>query len=270
MDFTYILGYVGAMVMGFTLGLMGGGGSILSVPILVYIFGIPPVLATAYSLFIVGLTALFGAVKNMMDGNVSYRTALTFAVPSFIAVFITRKFIIPAIPDQIFTMGDFVFTKDLAMMIFFALIMLAAAFSMLRKKKRLTKKEVKALHLIYNYPIVILDGLLVGFLTGLVGAGGGFLIIPALVLLVRLPMKIAIGTSLLIISVKSLIGFLGDVSNQVIDWQFLLSFSGIAIIGLLLGTYAGSKISNEKLKRSFGWFILVMAIFILVTELFLK
>ena len=267
MEFAHILGYGGALLIGFTLGLLGSGGSILTVPILVYLFGMSPVIATAYSLFIVGLTAFFGALKNMRDGLVSYRTALVFAIPSFISVFITRNFIIPAIPNHLFQINDFVFTKDLALMLFFAIIMLGAAISMLRKSKPVNRASQDQLKLMYNYPIIILDGLLVGFLTGLVGAGGGFLIIPALVLLVRLPMRLAIGTSLFIISVKSLIGFLGDVNNQAIDWKFLFVFSTIAIVGMLLGNYVGGFVPSRKLKKSFGWFVLLMGIFILVKEL---
>jgi uncharacterized membrane protein YfcA len=121
----------------------------------------------------------------------------------------------------------------------------------------------------YNYPLIAAEGLVVGTLTGVVGAGGGFLIIPALVLLVRLPMKMAVGTSLLIIAAKSLIGFIGDLGNQTIDWKFLLIFTGLSIMGIFVGTYLTKFIPGEKLKKSFGWFVLIMAVYILVKEIIL-
>ena len=146
---------------------------------------------------------------------VDYKTALVFAVPSFIAVFLTRKFVVPSLPDPLFAMGEMQVTKSIGIMVFFAVIMLAASYSMIRgngKKDSEDENEVK-----FNIPLIAVEGIIVGLITGLVGAGGGFLIIPALVLLAKLPMKMAVGTSLLIIAAKSLIGFLGDVSNQAID-----------------------------------------------------
>ncbi|MGB1206267.1 MAG: sulfite exporter TauE/SafE family protein [Chitinophagales bacterium] len=265
-----ILGYLSALVIGFTLGLLGGGGSILTVPALVYIVGINPVLATAYSLFVVGSAALVGAFNNVRKGLVSIKTAIVFAVPSFIAVYLTRLYLVPAIPQNIFTIGGFTLTKDVAIMCFFAFIMLLAAISMIRsgsRKKETTEKEEPQ---VFNYPLIVIDGLVVGVLTGIVGAGGGFLIIPALVLLARLPMKLAVGTSLSIIAVKSLFGFIGDVqSGQVIDWPFLLVFTAFAIIGIIVGGYASNFVSGKKLKSSFGWFVLVMSIYIFAKEIFL-
>lgn len=259
-----IVGLFAAITIGLSLGLIGGGGSILTVPALVYLMHVEPVLATAYSLFIVGLSSLIGSVNYMKKGLVSYKTAVVFAVPSLTAVFLTRKYIVPAIPQEIITLGDFVLTKDLAIMLFFAVIMVAAALSMIRsgKKKDLEGTEVK-----FNYPMILLEGAVVGVLTGIVGAGGGFLIIPALVLLARLPMKMAVGTSLLIIAVKSLIGFLGDVSEQIIDWNFLAIFSGFAIAGILIGSFTSKFVSAGKLKGAFGWFVLVMGAYIIAREL---
>jgi uncharacterized membrane protein YfcA len=259
-----IVGLFAAITIGLSLGLIGGGGSILTVPALVYLMHVEPVLATAYSLFIVGLSSLIGSVNYMKKGLVSYKTAVVFAAPSLTAVFLTRKYIVPAIPQEIITLGDFVLTKDLAIMLFFAVIMVAAALSMIRsgKKKDLEGTEVK-----FNYPMILLEGAVVGVLTGIVGAGGGFLIIPALVLLAKLPMKMAVGTSLLIIAVKSLIGFLGDVSEQVIDWNFLAIFSGLAIAGILIGSFTSKYVSAGKLKGAFGWFVLVMGAYIIAREL---
>ncbi len=267
MDTTQILGYLGALIVGLTLGLLGGGGSILTVPIMVYLVGLNPVIATAYSLFVVGVTSLIGAYKNFNKGLVDIKTAVIFAIPAFIAVYLTRRFLIPSIPEALFSIKDFVVTKDIFIMVFFALVMLFAAISMIKSKKKNVLKEIEVS---YNFPLIGLEGLVVGVLTGIVGAGGGFLIIPALVLLAKLPMKKAIGTSLLIISAKSLIGFLGDVHHLNIDWQFLLSFTGISIIGIIIGVYLTKFISEKGLKKGFGWFVLVMAVFILYKELYLS
>jgi hypothetical protein len=265
MELNQILGYIGALIVGLVLGLIGGGGSILTVPILVYLIGLNPVTATAYSLFVVGTTSLFGAIQNFRNKMVDIRTAIVFAIPAFIAVYLTRRYLVPAIPDSLFTVFDFELTKSVFIMIFFAIIMLLASISMIktRKKEKSVEQEVQ-----YKIPLIILEGVVVGILTGIVGAGGGFLIIPALVLLAKLPMKLAVGTSLVIISAKSLIGFLGDVQNLTIDWTFLIIFTSLSIIGILVGVYATKFISGEKLKKGFGWFTLFMALYIIYKELY--
>src|SRR5690606_15214980 len=205
--------------IGVVLGLIGGGGSILTVPVLVYLLSVNPVTATAYSLFVVGASSLVGALNNLKQKLVDFRTATVFAIPAFIAVYATRKYLVPAISDNIFTLWGFEVTRGIGIMLFFALIMIGASISMIRNNG---KAEAEAAEVTYNYPLIILEGAVVGVLTGIVGAGGGFLIIPALVLLAKLPMKKAVATSLLIIAVKSLIGFIGDVENLDIDWAFLL------------------------------------------------
>jgi len=258
-----ILGFVLAIVMGFTLGLLGGGGSILTVPILVYILGINPVLATAYSLFVVGFTSVLGAIRKSLQGLVDWKTGLIFAVPSLIAVFFTRYTLVPAIPEVLFSIGDFVFSKQVAIMVFFALVMLLASYSMIKGRKEREEDKAKEM----NIPLILIEGLVVGVVTGLVGAGGGFLIVPALVLLVGLRMKVAVGTSLIIIAIKSLIGFIGDLgTGQEIDWTFLLSFSSFSLLGMFLGIYATKFVKAAALKKGFGWFVLVMGIFILLKE----
>jgi uncharacterized membrane protein YfcA len=257
-----IIGYIGAVFIGLTLGLIGGGGSILTVPVLVYLFGLDPIISTAYSLFIVGLTALAGSLSYMKQKLVDYKAAIVFAIPAFIAVFITRKFILPWIPDQIFSVGEFEVSKSFFVMALFAVLMLASSVSMIRKNK---SKELEGMQS-FNYPLITIEGFVVGVLTGLVGAGGGFLIIPALVIFAKLPMKVAVGTSLLIIAAKSLIGFLGDISNFEIDWIFLSSISVITISGIILGSYLTKFISGAKLKPAFGWFVLAMGFYILLKE----
>lgn len=264
MDVIVIIGFAAAILIGVSLGLIGGGGSILTVPVLVYILGIDPVLATAYSLFVVGSTSLVGAGTYMKKGLVNYKTALVFAIPSFIAVFLTRKFLVPALPDPLFSIGEAMITKNIGIMVFFALIMLAASYSMIRGKKGESKEEQEVK---FNLPMIALEGSVVGVITGIVGAGGGFLIIPALVLLAKLPMKMAVGTSLLIIAAKSLIGFLGDLSSQTIDWQLLLIFTGLSIVGIFIGSALSKKINEKVLKTGFGWFVLLMGIYIITKEL---
>ena len=264
MDIQLILGYFGALIIGVVLGLIGGGGSILTVPILVYLLFINPVTATAYSLFVVGISSLVGAIKNIKKGLVDFKTAIVFAIPAFIAVYVTRRFLVPAIPEELFTIGNFLVTKNIAIMLFFAIIMLVASFSMIKNNRKNSDENAV---IQYNYPLIIVEGFVVGILTGIVGAGGGFLIIPALVLLAKLPMKKAVATSLLIIAIKSLIGFIGDVENLEIDWVFLLSFTAISVVGIFLGMYLSNFIEGKKLKKGFGWFVLIMGIYIIIKEL---
>lgn len=261
-----IIGYLASLIIGLSLGLIGGGGSILTVPVLVYLFGVDPVLATAYSLFIVGSTSLVGAFPKYKNGEINIKTAIIFGIPSIVAVYATRAFIVPAIPSTIMSIGSWTLTKPLLMMMIFAVLMVFASVSMIRSKDKKSQDEGPQ---VFNYPMILLEGAIVGILTGLVGAGGGFLIIPALVLFSKLPMKQAIGTSLLIIAAKSLIGFTGDLGKQAMDWNLLLSVTALAIIGIFIGNALSKKISAESLKKGFGWFVLLMGIYIIIKELFL-
>ncbi|MEO6252338.1 MAG: sulfite exporter TauE/SafE family protein [Ferruginibacter sp.] len=264
-----ILGFFLAALVGVSLGLIGSGGSILTVPILVYIMGVNPVLATAYSLFIVGSTALVGGVQSALQKRVDFKTVLIFGIPSIAAVYATRMWLVPFIPKEIFSIGSLVITKSIALMLLFAIVMILASVSMIRTGK---KKEVdENAPMSYNYPMILLEGAVVGLLTGLVGAGGGFLIIPALVLLARMPMKLAVGTSLFIIAAKSLIGFIGDLQgSEIIDWKLLGIFTAFSVAGIFAGILLSKKIPGQKLKKGFGWFVLVMGIYIIIKELFLK
>lgn len=258
-----IIGYFSSVLIGVSLGLIGGGGSILTVPVLVYLFHIDAVLATAYSLFIVGATSAVGSLSYFREGLVNIRTALVFGIPSIIAVFLTRAYIVPAIPKNIFHIHDFVLTKSILMMLIFAVLMVAASYSMIKKTPAAVENQKKE----FNYPLILLEGAIVGVLTGMVGAGGGFLIIPALVVLSKLPMKEAVGTSLVIIAAKSLIGFMGESSQTLIDWRFLFSISAFAIMGIFIGMFFSKKIDGSKLKPAFGWFVLVMGIYIILREI---
>jgi uncharacterized membrane protein YfcA len=259
-----LIGFAASLLIGLSLGLIGGGGSILTVPVLVYLLGVEPVLATAYSLFIVGFTSAVGVYPKYKEGLVDVRTALIFGAPSIAAVFLTRKMIVPNIPTNILQFGDWVLTKSVLLMILFAVLMVAASVSMIRDKKNNTEISEGALS--YNYPLILLEGAVVGLLTGLVGAGGGFLIIPALVMLTKLPMKKAVGTSLLIIAAKSLIGFTGDLSQQSMDWSLLLAVTLMAVLGIFAGNALSKKIEGAQLKKGFGWFVLVMGVYVLVKE----
>ncbi|MFN8673327.1 MAG: sulfite exporter TauE/SafE family protein [Candidatus Sericytochromatia bacterium] len=262
---SYILGYISAILMGGVLGLIGGGGSILTVPILVYLFKIPPVLATAYSLFIVGLTSLFAVIGYVKKNLVNFKVGIIFSIPSFIGVFSSRKFIVPAIPKELLHIGNYTLNKDTGILFLFALMMVAASISMIKKKKE-NSEPPKEISEAKKLAFVSLEGLIVGILTGLIGAGGGFLVIPVLVMFAKMEMKEAVATSLLVITIKSLFGFLGDLGNNSIDWSFLGGFSVFTIAGAFIGTYLSKFVPSEKLKPAFGWFVLVMGIFILLKE----
>ena len=251
-----------AVLIGLILGFIGGGGSILAVPILVYAIEVKPVEATAYSLFVVGIASLFGAYKHYKLGNIDFKVGITFAIPSFIGVFASRRWLLPNLPEILLVFDDYVLTKDIFLMLFFALIMITASVSMFYKKSIFKQRND------FQKFKIIFDGLLIGLITGTIGAGGGFLIIPALVLFSGIEMKKAIGTSLIIISVKSLFGFLGEYHSN-IDWELLISFSSLAVIGIFLGVYLGKFFDGQKLKKSFGVFVFLIAIFIILKEVFI-
>ncbi|REA60099.1 sulfite exporter TauE/SafE family protein [Dyadobacter luteus] len=257
-----ILAYTASVFIGISLGLIGGGGSILTVPVLVYMFGVSPLLSTSYSLFIVGSTSLIGAFNSYKKGTVSVHTALLFGASSIMTVFVTRKFLIPLIPKQLFKIGDFQVTESILTMILFAILMIAASFGMMIDDTQ-KPQEVGSGN---NYVKLFVFGIGIGLTTGLLGAGGGFLLIPTLVLLLRMPMKKAVGTSLLIIALNSLIGFAGDIGHFEIDWRFLLKITGIAIAGVVFGGMIGRHVNSDQLKKGFGWFILVMGIYIIIHE----
>ncbi|MDO4770882.1 sulfite exporter TauE/SafE family protein [Porphyromonas sp.] len=263
----YIVGYLASILIGLSLGLIGGGGSILTVPVLVYLFGIDPVLGTAYSLFIVGITSVIGSVSYFRRSLVDIRTAVIFGLPSIVAVYLTRAYLVPAIPQEVFSVGGFIVDRSMLLMLIFAILMLVASVSMIKptnKQQKAPQKSEKRHS--YPYALILLEGTVVGALTGLVGAGGGFLIIPALVILGGLPMKQAIGTSLVIISAKSLLGFLGESGLASLDWGLLFSVTAFAIFGIFLGMKLSERIDGAKLKPAFGWFVFVMGLYIILKE----
>ncbi|SOE21521.1 hypothetical protein SAMN06298216_1983 [Spirosomataceae bacterium TFI 002] len=256
-----------ALIIGITLGLIGAGGAILTVSVLVYILGYSPLEATSYSLVIVGVSSLVGAIDYARKGLVDFKKGLFFSFPAFVMVLFMRQYVLPRIPEHIYQSGDFVLTKNLLIMVVFAVLMMLASISMIWGRTNESQKgDFKV-----NYVLIFIEGLFVGVLTGLVGAGGGFLIIPAMVLFAKLPMKTAVGTSLVIITINSLFGIIGDIVTGVtIDYFFLAKFASLAIAGVLIGSYLSKYVKGEKLKPAFGYFILIMGFWILVKELIIK
>lgn len=262
-----LLGYFASIFIGIVLGLLGGGGSILTIPLLVYLMGVEPVMATAYSLFIVGTTSVVAAIPKYKEHLVNLETGFLFGIPSIFSMFITRKWILPSFPDPLLSNSYFQLSKADFVLGFFALLMVLASYSMIRGKQQKSHPRLLAQ---IKWHWVILEGLLIGFLTGLVGAGGGFLIIPALVLLTGLQIKVAVGTSLFIIAINSLMGFAGDLLTHPMDWPLLLGVSAFAIAGTFIGNYFSRRVSQEKLKKGFGWFTLVVGLWILVKEFWFR
>jgi uncharacterized membrane protein YfcA len=260
-----LLGYFLAIIIGILLSILGGGGSIMTVPVLVYLFLLPPQIATAYSLLIVGVISAIASLNYLKNGLASPKTALFFSFPSFVMVFLTRKYIMPVIPETIISIGNFNLEKNHFIMIIFALLMLIASISMIKGRKEIN--DIESVTKKMNYGFIFLEGVAVGTLTGFVGVGGGFLIIPVLINFIKLPMKLAVGTSLMIISINSLIGFLGDLGQFQIDYAFLAKFLGLALIGVVIGTNLSKKIKNEQLRPAFGWFVLVVSFAILIKEI---
>ncbi len=296
-----LIGYLAAVIMGLSLGLIGGGGSILTVPILIYFFKQEALIATTESLFVVGAAALLGAIINAKKGFVDFKTGFNFALPSFLGVFLVRKFFLPSLPNSIQITNELVITKAFLVLVSFAILMILASRAMIKSGKASSAKapakpspakvpttkftpadlaagaqldpasstpNTSAPQKNFNYFSVVLNGFFVGCTTGFVGAGGGFLIIPALVILLRLPMKIAVGTSLTIIAANALFGFAISFGDQAIQWPLLLSIFFLGAIGMLLGNHYSTKINEAKLKKGFGYFVLLIGSLILAEQIF--
>ena len=268
---TFVFGIIAALFIGLTLGLIGSGGSILTLPILVYIFHVPTELAILYSLFIVGCSSAVGAGKAAYHRNIDYRAAFLFGVPSIISIYLTRNYLMPLLPNELFSLGGFSFSKDIYLMVLFSFVMFMAAYKMIKSDSPKELPLSQNTHWFSFVTKLIIQGLLVGLLAGLIGAGGGFVIIPVLINLMRLPMKKAVGTSLLIIAMNASVGFLGNFQQYpTIDWTLLLYVSGASIIGIFIGLLLGNKIEGSKLKKYFGYFVLLMAIYIVLAAFLIK
>jgi uncharacterized membrane protein YfcA len=274
-EYMELLGYAASILIGISLGLIGSGGSILTVPVLVYLFPIDPILATSYSLCIVGVSSIAGVISRLRQKLLDVKIIVLFGAPSILGVFIARKFILNAIPDQFSILPNSIISKGGFIMLLFAILMLASALSMILGKNT---KEILGQKPTYGISLAFV-GLFEGLVTGIVGAGGGFLIIPALVILGKLPMKKAIASSLFIITVKSLVGFGGDLMHLNVVWsaplnemvlslKFLLIIITLATLGIITGNYLNKKMDGAKLKKGFGWFVLGMS-FVIIIEQFL-
>lgn len=252
-------GYIALIFIGMVLSL-GGGGSLLTVPILVYIFALDVVTASSYSLFVVGATSFLGAWLKQMDHRIDFRTSIVFSASSVAAIFLTRQWILPMIPDDIY-LHDLHLSKRGLILGVFALLAIASSVTILLKPSCKSSYSEKQ-RLTYLVPVGFITGMLVGF----VGVGGGFLILPALIIFARLPFKIAVGTTLLVIGFNSLLGFLGDVMNHPINWLFLCAITALATLGMLLGNIYSKRISVHHLRLFFGWVMLITSIVILIKE----
>jgi len=259
-----ILGYFAALIIGLVMGLIGGGGSILSVPVFVYIFGFDAVTATALSLFVVGITSLVGSVGLIRQKQVDFATAFIFGIPSILGVLFSRRLVLPHLPHFIINRWGITLTKEMFLLLLFAILMVIASVKMIRKTERVRIRKDDS----PNYTLLVSQGLLVGIITGLIGAGGGFLIVPALVMLLGVKMKKAVATSLVIISMNSLLGFLSTLEYVKHDWSFLILFSFLSVIGIFIGLALARKMDSKKLKPLFGYIVLAMGIFIIIKELF--
>ncbi len=249
--------------MGISLGLMGGGGSILTVPILVYLFHLDPVDATTSSLFIVGSVSLATAIQYGRRKELDFKVALLFALPSLVGIYFARNIVLPRIPNVIGISSSIQVEKGTLILAAFAVLMITASISMLRKKKENLEKVKRS-----KFSVGI-QGVVTGFVTGFVGAGGGFMILPVLINVLKLPLRIAIGTSLAIIAINTLFGFFVSlVESSKINWELQLTVLVIALIGSFLGFKISTRIDDRKLKKGFGWFVFIVGFAILAERIF--
>lgn len=262
-----ILGYALAFLIGIIMGLIGAGGSILSSAILVYLFGIAPVVSASYTLLNVGIISLVGSIRYYRKDLVDLKTACFFSAPALSTVYVMRRYIMPLIPESIYRNQNFELSKNVLIMIAFSLLMILISFTMIRRKSPETARILSE----KNKLMIIGLGLLVGILTGFVGVGGGFIIVPALVFFAGLDVKKAVGTSLLIITINTAVGFTVDLNTGVnYDWTFLLKFISITILGMIVSGQLSSQISTERLKRVFGYTMLIVGCWVIFKELFLS
>jgi hypothetical protein len=257
-----LFGYASLIGVGFLLGMMGAGGSILSVPILVYLFSLDVVVASSYSLFIVGSTSVVGTALKHHDHFIDIPAAVQLGVPSVLATFCTRKWLVCSLPDILFTYGSIPITRRALLLSVFAMVVIISSLMVIHSRQSTSDESTSR-----PYPLaLILAGLGVGFLSGLAGVGGGFLILPALMLFAGLSFNVAAGSALPIIAMNSLVGFLGGAYSHSVNWLFLASISMLATLGIFIGDLFASRFSPNTLKRIFGWSALVLGIWILVKE----
>jgi uncharacterized protein len=267
MEFITVIGYGLVFVMGGLLGLLGGGGSILTIPILVYFFGISPLLSTGYSLFIVGASSSVAVYNYWKERLINVKVGIVFGVPATGGVLVSRILILPNLPETIHLLNIDV-SKDRLILLIFAILVLAISIFMIKSRDAtsdtILQKKENGLSVIKT----LLGGSVLGVITGFVGAGGGFMIVPALIILTPVTLKESIATSLFIISVKAIVGFMGDLSAGVqFDWVFLCQLLSITVIGIIIGTKINKYMPVQYLRKGFGYFVFAMGIFILYKEL---
>ncbi|HRH99662.1 MAG TPA: sulfite exporter TauE/SafE family protein [Saprospiraceae bacterium] len=256
-----LIAYCLAILVGASLSLFGSGGSILSVPIMVYLLGLDAQTAGTYSLFIVGTVAIIGSVKLVQSGNVEWKYLVFFGIPSLLGLILMRRILLPLIPQTFHLSSEISFTKNNLILITFAVLMLFSAASMLSKKEKTSAG-------MQNLTAIGFFGFAIGLLTGFVGVGGGFMIIPALVFFGGVEMKAAVSTSLFIIAINSLIGFLASMGHTEMRWLLLMVFTACAMLGLILGNKVKDRLSNAELKTYFAYFILLVSVYIMLKEIF--
>ena len=257
------LGYFATVLMGLTLGLFGGGGSILTIPILVYLFGIAPVLAGTYSLFLVGLAAAVGMFRSIRRGLVEPRLGFAFAAPSLAGTLAVRRILLPALPEQLVDLGPWQLTRGAFVMGVFAVLMVLAAASLLKPASQRPSPRPRP-----GATAFAAQGMLIGAVTGFVGAGGGFLITPALMAFGRLPLATAAGTSLMILALNGTLAFAADAARLgAVDWRLLATLAALALAGIVLGIELAPRMPEARLKRAFGLFVLVTGSLILAQQM---
>jgi uncharacterized protein len=258
-----IIGFILGICIGASLGLIGSGGSVLTIPVLVYLMAISPSVATSYSLFVVGVSSLVGSYQGLKNKLVDLRMALYFGLPSLVSIWLMRQFLVPRLPETFLNIGQFELSKNLSIMLVFAVLMLFSSWSMIKKPAGFGPTKP------ISTSSIVAKGLFVGVLSGFVGVGGGFLIIPTLLFSAQMPMKKAVATSLVIVACNALVGFAGSLYQTSIHWPFLLGFTAFSVLGMLAGMWLSGKISDDKLKPAFGWFVLATGIYIIIKEIYI-
>jgi len=256
--------YAASVAIGLCLGVIGAGGSILTIPVLVYLLKTDPLVSTIYSMFIVGACSFVGTVLSAVKNCIDFKAAVWFGIPSVIGVFAARKLIFPLLPEKFFCIGSLTVSKDVFIMVVLAGVMLFVSLRMLKNNSAQVRHD-KALHLPTSF--FVLQGVITGIVTGLLGVGGGFLIVPALLLWARLSIKIAIGTALLIITINSAMGFASGYSSIATDWALLLKYATGAIVGILAGTRLADKLPADNLKKILAWFIIITSVYVLYRQI---
>lgn len=265
-----IIGYFLSVIIGLSVGLLGGGGAILAVPMLVYFFNVDAEIATGYSLVIVAISSVLSIwQKRGIDGNFSLKIFLQFGLPSILMIYFTKAIFVPQIPNLLIFSPKIILTKNMFLMMVFSVILLLSSISMLGKSK---ENELNATptkeHSIFN---IMLSGAFVGFLTGIIGVGGAFVIVPALIFFFSMETKEAIKNSLAIVIANSIVGFYGfSRASYHIDWMLLVNISAVSLVGVVIGSRLNKRMSGNNLKNIFGWMNLILSLILILKEIIFR